>query len=233
MAYQLLASCATAIPTAAAGAVQPPHAAREWRACACGAVLMFAVHPLRVEALCWASCQPYLLAALFSLLAIAAAAAARRRHSAVCFGLALFFYTCATLSKAAAVPLPLCMLLLDIMALESRQQPPPAEMMSLRAAARWGWPHLVLWSAAALAAALAVRANPQGATLPLPCVSTAIVAETLPVPCISTAFVAETLPVPCVSTAFVAKTLPLPCVFPLPSWLRHCLCLVCFHCLRG
>ena len=22
-------------------------------------------------------------------------------------------------------------------------------------------------------------------------------------------------------------------VLPLPSWLRHCLCLVCFHCLGG
>ena len=31
----------------------------------------------------------------------------------------------------------------------------------------------------------------------------------------------------CASTAFAAKTLPLPCVFPLPSRLRHCLCLVC------
>ena len=41
-----------------------------------------------------------------------------------------------------------------------------------------------------------------------------------------TAFAAETLPLPSsVSTAFVAKTLPLPCCVPLPSSLRHCLCL--------
>ena len=41
--------------------------------------------------------------------------------------------------------------------------------------------------------------------------------------------VRETLPLPCVvQTAFAAtsKTLPLPFVFPLPSRLRHCLCLV-------
>ena len=48
-------------------------------------------------------------------------------------------------------------------------------------------------------------------TLPLPCVSTASVAETLPLPCVSTASVSETLPLPCVSTASVAETLPLPC----------------------
>ena len=43
----------------------------------------------------------------------------------------------------------------------------------------------------------------------------------------------KTLPLPRVPTALVAKTLPLPCVFPLPLWLRHCLCFVCFYCLRG
>ena len=43
----------------------------------------------------------------------------------------------------------------------------------------------------------------------------------------------ETVFALCVSTAFAPKTLPLPCVFQLPSWLRHCLCLVCFNCLRG
>ena len=31
----------------------------------------------------------------------------------------------------------------------------------------------------------------------------------------------------CVATAFAAKTPPLPCVLPLPSRLRHRLCLVC------
>ena len=34
----------------------------------------------------------------------------------------------------------------------------------------------------------------------------------------------------CVSAAFAVKTVPLHYVFPLPSWLRHCLCLVCFRC---
>ena len=37
----------------------------------------------------------------------------------------------------------------------------------------------------------------------------------------------KTPPLLCVSTVFVAKTLPLRCVFPLPSRLRHCLCLAC------
>ena len=35
-----------------------------------------------------------------------------------------------------------------------------------------------------------------------------------------------------VSIAFAATTLPLLCVFPLPSWPRHRVCLVCSHCLR-
>ena len=42
--------------------------------------------------------------------------------------------------------------------------------------------------------------------------------KTRPLPC-DTAFAL------CVPTAFVAETLPLLCVFPLPSWLRHCLSL--------
>ena len=29
------------------------------------------------------------------------------------------------------------------------------------------------------------------------------------------------------------KALHLACVLPLPSWLRHCIWLVCCHCLRG
>lgn len=61
----------------------------------------------------------------------------------------------------------------------------------------------------------------------MPCrvCSTAFAAKKLPFPCVFSAFAANILPLPCVSpTAFAAKPVPLPFVFPLPSWLRHCLC---------
>jgi tetratricopeptide (TPR) repeat protein len=88
--------------------------------CAAFAVALFAVHPLRVEAVAWASCQPYLPCAFFYLLAVisylraftpAPAGGARRlgwlTASLVCFALAL-------LSKAVAVSLPFVLLILDV-----------------------------------------------------------------------------------------------------------------------
>jgi tetratricopeptide (TPR) repeat protein len=83
-----------------------------------GAVL-FAVHPLRVEAVAWASAQPYLLSALFFLLSIlvylractigreSQAGRPRVRGSLVLFTLAVF-------AKAIAVSLPLVLLVLDV-----------------------------------------------------------------------------------------------------------------------
>ena len=71
-----------------------------------------------------------------------------------------------------------------------------------------------------------------GKTVPVPCVPTAFVAKTVPVPCVPTAFVAKTVPVPCVPTAFVATAVRhcLCRVFPLPLWLRQCLCLAVLRC---
>lgn len=81
------------------------------------ATLAFAVHPLRVEAVAWASCQPYLPAALFFLLAIGAylrawwmpARGRRIKWLAVCFAC----YVIAVLFKAVAVTLPAVLLILD------------------------------------------------------------------------------------------------------------------------
>ena len=42
-----------------------------------GAIL-FASHPVRVEVVCWASCQPYLLGTLFSLLSCLACSSSAR-----------------------------------------------------------------------------------------------------------------------------------------------------------
>ena len=77
---------------------------------------MFAVHPLQVEAVAWASCQPYLLCALFCLLAVLA-----YLHA---FGPgpprwgwwagSLLLFAAALLSKAPAVALPAILVLLDV-----------------------------------------------------------------------------------------------------------------------
>jgi protein O-mannosyl-transferase len=84
------------------------------------AAILFAVHPLRVEVVAWASCQPYLPCALFSILTILAylrthdepaAAQGGRRRAWMMVTLALF--TAALLSKAVAVTLPFVILAID------------------------------------------------------------------------------------------------------------------------
>ena len=89
-------------------------------------VLCFAVHPLRVEVLGWASCLPYVLAALLAQGAVYLHLLARqqqlarhplivrRKWSAV--GMALgsaLTYGCAVLCKAAALPVVAAIVLLD------------------------------------------------------------------------------------------------------------------------
>jgi Flp pilus assembly protein TadD len=81
------------------------------------AVAWFAVHPLRVEVVAWASCQPYLPCALGYLLAILAYLRAHPEGgptrpawlaaSIVAFAAALLF-------KAVAVSLPVVLLVLDV-----------------------------------------------------------------------------------------------------------------------
>jgi tetratricopeptide (TPR) repeat protein len=78
------------------------------------AAALFAVHPLRVEVVAWASCQPYLPCAFFSLLVLhvylRAAAEGRLRTLALCWVL----FLSALLCKSSAVPLPLLLLVLDV-----------------------------------------------------------------------------------------------------------------------
>jgi tetratricopeptide (TPR) repeat protein len=89
-------------------------------ACALGAGLasaLFAVHPLRVEAVAWASCQPYLLCALFSMLAVLAylraTGAAPSAHWRWLVS-SWVLLAAALLSKAVAVSLPAVLLILDV-----------------------------------------------------------------------------------------------------------------------
>ncbi|HZW34531.1 MAG TPA: tetratricopeptide repeat protein, partial [Isosphaeraceae bacterium] len=81
------------------------------------ATALYAVHPLRVEAVAWASCQPYLPCALFSMLAVLAYLRAAGRGSAPQWGWLVgsgVLFAAALLSKAVAVTLPVVLLILDV-----------------------------------------------------------------------------------------------------------------------
>ena len=87
------------------------------RLCSAAAAALFALHPLRVEAVAWISCQPYVPAALFYMLGVwaylgahDAAAKARLAWLAVVFAC----YLAAVASKPAAVSLPVVLLILDV-----------------------------------------------------------------------------------------------------------------------
>jgi tetratricopeptide (TPR) repeat protein len=81
------------------------------------AVALFAVHPLRTEAVAWASCQPYLPCALFTMLAVLAylrafpaGAPPQRDWLWAAYGL----FAAALLSHAIPVSLPVVLLILDV-----------------------------------------------------------------------------------------------------------------------
>ena len=92
-------------------------------ACAVLAVALFAVHPLRVEAVAWAACQTYLpciTCYLLSLLAyVRYRTASPYRHWLV---LAWTLFVAAFLFKAAAVTLPFVVWLLDRLVLPPRPE---------------------------------------------------------------------------------------------------------------
>ena len=105
-----------------------------WTICSAAAALVYGAHPHRVEVLCWPSCQPYLLATMWSLLSIMAHHRALRATnsddmqrkaaaspSAVGTGhwrwrwrcVSVLCYAAAALSKAAAIPVVTLLLALD------------------------------------------------------------------------------------------------------------------------
>ena len=81
------------------------------------ATALFAVHPLRVEAVAWASCQPYLPCILFSMLSVLAYLRAFPTDSSPRWGWlvgSFLLFVAALLFKAVAVSLPAVLLILDV-----------------------------------------------------------------------------------------------------------------------
>lgn len=134
--------------------VRPGAAASDRMLGAALGAALFAVHPLRVEVVAWASCQPYLPCAFTSLLAVllyvrAQTSGPRRRLVASSW----FLLLTALLFKSLAVTLPVVLLVLDaypLRRLVGRQ-------------ARWVWleklPFLALSASFGLVALLARRAH--------------------------------------------------------------------------
>ena len=88
--------------------------------CLTGAALatgLYAVHPLRVEPVAWASCQPYLVCVFFYLLAIGAYLLAFPSESQTKWrwlAASFLFTVLALFSKALAVSVPFVLLILDV-----------------------------------------------------------------------------------------------------------------------
>ena len=90
-----------------------------WTCCLAAGVAtgLFAVHPLRVEAVAWVSCQPYLPCALFSMLAVLAYLRGFEMSPYPRWGwlVATFvLFVAALLFHAVAVSMPLVLLILDV-----------------------------------------------------------------------------------------------------------------------
>jgi Flp pilus assembly protein TadD len=117
------------------------------------AVALFVAHPLRDEVVEWASCQPYLAAALFGTLAVLAylhAYPEGRAPRPVWAVLALVLTIAAMLSKAVAVTLPAVLFLLDVYVLGRIGEPGSGVTASFSGpSARWAWAEKVVYFAVA------------------------------------------------------------------------------------
>jgi hypothetical protein len=114
--------------------------------CSAFVAAVFAVHPLHVESVAWATERKDVLAGFFfSLTLLAYARFAERPDSKRSYALVLAALACALLSKPTAVTLPLVLLLLDFW---------PLGRLSWAASARRVWLEKLPMLALALAAAL-------------------------------------------------------------------------------
>jgi 4-amino-4-deoxy-L-arabinose transferase-like glycosyltransferase len=84
---------------------------RDWAAFF--AALLFAVHPIQVEAVSWAAALSTVLFSMFYLGSLLAYLTWRRSSKMLWLGLSLVAFLAACLSKSAAVTLPLVLLAVD------------------------------------------------------------------------------------------------------------------------
>jgi len=132
-------------------------------ACTLGAGLataLFVVHPLRVEAVAWASCQPYLLCALFAMLAVLAYLRAFENGPSPRWGwlvVTFVLFVAALLSKAAAVSLPAVLLILDVYPLRRFGDGPGRWFGSAARRALWEKVPFVIVSVVFMGLAIAAR----------------------------------------------------------------------------
>ena len=130
------------------------------------ATALFAVHPLRVEVVAWNSCQQYLLATFFSILAVLAylrADPGRRRHAGAWLAASWCLLMLGILSKAAAIGVAAALVVLDAYPLR-RLGGGPGRWLGPRAL--WVWAEKVPFAAmAAYFSVLAVRAKNHNHTL--------------------------------------------------------------------
>ena len=77
------------------------------------ATSLWALHPLRVEAVAWATCRKDMLVGLFFLLALYFFLQYRQREDKLSYGFLCLFFICGLLSKPMIVTLPFLLLILD------------------------------------------------------------------------------------------------------------------------
>lgn len=123
--------------------------------------LLFAIHPLRVEVVSWASCQPYLPCVLFAMLSLLAYLKANRpdsihrwRHLTI----SCVLFASALLCKAVAVSLPFVLVVLDVYPLRRLG---PGRWLGKKELDVWKEkvPYLALSMAFMVVAVLAKRSN--------------------------------------------------------------------------
>eukprot|EP00930_Biecheleria_cincta_P047321 TRINITY_DN32783_c0_g1_i1.p1 TRINITY_DN32783_c0_g1~~TRINITY_DN32783_c0_g1_i1.p1 ORF type:complete len:625 (-),score=96.84 TRINITY_DN32783_c0_g1_i1:28-1902(-) len=133
------------------GHVRRTARSRQQLLCSAAATVLLGAHPMRAEVVCWTSCHGYMLACIFSLQCIRSRLSGNLRTELLYFCLAVF-------SKAAAVSLPLVLLLAEL-AFVHRSVAPKAVCAAFITVI----PMLLVAIAAALAATLAAGEVPADA----------------------------------------------------------------------